>query len=146
MSEPSNDKRPEELQREIETIRHNIGGLVSELDHRRHELFNVGAQVRRHGAALAIGGLALVGVAAGVVLLARHRARARERLPGRAVRIGNAVARMVKHPERQAPPPPSVGLKILAAAGAAAASFLVRRLLQRLIDERRLPDADTAGA
>jgi hypothetical protein len=146
VSEPSNDKRPEELQREIETIRDNIGGLVSELDHRRHEMFDVGGQLRRHGAALAIGGLVLAGAIAGGLLLARRRARARQSVPGRAVRIGNALARIVKHPERQAPPPPSVGLKILAAAGTAAASFLVKRLLQRLIDERRLPDPDTAGA
>ena len=137
MSEPSKDKRPEELQQEIEDIRENIGGLVTELDHRRHEMFDVGLQVRRHGVTLAIAGVALIGLAAGGVLLARHRARARRRLPARAARVRQALARLVDHPERQAPPPPSIGLKILAAAGAAAASVLARRLAQRLIEERR---------
>ncbi len=139
MSEPSNDKRSEELQQEIETIRDNIGGLVSELDHRRHDFFDVGAQLRRHGVSLAVGGVVLVGLATGSLLRARHRARARQSLPGRAGRIGQALTRMVNHPEHQSPPPQSVGLKILAAAGAAAASFLVRRLLQRLVEERRSP-------
>ncbi len=139
MSEPSNDKKPEELQREIETIRDNIGGLVSEIDHRRHDLFDVGSQLRRHAMSLAIGGMALVGVTAGGVLLARHRARVRQSLPARSARVRDALVRLVNHPERQSPPPQSVGLKILAAAGAAAASVLVRRLLQRVLDERRSP-------
>jgi hypothetical protein len=145
VSEPSNDKRPEDLQKDIEKIRDNIGGLVTELDHRRHELFDIGSQLKRHAVPLAIGGAMLVGLTAGGLLLARHRARVRQSAPGRAVRIGNALARMVKHPERQSPPPPSVGLKILAAAGAAAASFLVRRLLQRLVVPP-YPAPDSAGA
>ena len=139
MSEPSDDKRPEELQREIETIRENIGGLVSEIDHRRHDLFNVGSKLRKHGMSLAIGGVALISVAAGGLLLARHRARVRQSLPARAARIKAALVRVVDHPERQAPPPQSIGLKILAAAGTAAASILVRRLLQRLLDDPRSP-------
>lgn len=76
------------------------------------------AESKGHSTSLVIGGLALVAVTAGGLLLARHRARV---------------------PERQSPPPQSVGLKILAAAGAAAASFLVRHLLQRVFDERQSP-------
>ena len=143
MSDPSNDKRPEDLQREIETIRDNIGGLVSEIDHRRHDLFNVKSQLTRHAMWLAIGGVALVAAAAGGVLLARHRARGRQSLPARTARIGDALVRLVNHPERQSPPPQSVGLKILAAAGAAAASILVRRLLQGVLDDPvRPPGSD----
>lgn len=139
MSEPSNDKRADELQHEIEEIRDNIGGLVSELDHRRHDFLDVGSQVRRHGLSLALGGLAVVGLAAGGVLLARRRLRTRRRLPVRVARIGQALVRLVGHPERQSPPPESVGLKILAAAGAAAASVLARRLMQRVVDDPRSP-------
>jgi hypothetical protein len=139
VSEPSNDKRSEDLQQEIEEIRDNIGGLVTELDHRRHAFFNVGAQVRRHGLSLAIAGVALVGLAAGGFWFARRRTRAQRTLPARLGRIGQALGRMVKHPERQAPPPPSAGRKILTAAGAAAASILVKRLMQRLVDERLSP-------
>jgi hypothetical protein len=139
VSEPSNDKRSDELQQEIAEIRDNIGGLVSELDHRRHDIFDVGSQVRRHGLSLALGGLALVGLAAGGVLLARRRVRARRSVPVRVARIGQALVRLVDHPERQSPPPQSIGLKILAAAGAAAASVLARRLMQGVVDDPRSP-------
>jgi len=139
VSDPSNDKRSEELQQEIETIRDNIGGLVTELDHRRHDLLDIGRQVRQHGLALAIGGVALLGMVAGGVLLARRRSRARRRLPARALRIAQALGRLVAHPERQSPPPPSASRKILAAAGAAAASVVARRLAQRIVDNQRFP-------
>jgi hypothetical protein len=136
VSEPSDDARSDQLQHDIEDIRENIGGLVTELDHRRHDAFNVKRQIRRHGPWLALGGLALVGLIAGGTLLARRRARARRRLPVRAARVAQALVRLVKDPERQAPPPPSVGLKILAAAGTAAASVLAKRLATYLVERR----------
>jgi len=55
------------------------------------------------------------------------------------MRIGQALARMVEHPERQAPPQPSIGRKILTAAGVAAASMLTKRLLQgMLVSDKRV--------
>jgi hypothetical protein len=141
VSEPSKEDRSEQLQHDIEDIRDNLGGLVTELDHRRHDAFNVRLQLSRHALPLALGGLALVGMVAGGVLLARRRARARDRLPARAARIGQALRRLVNHPERQAPPPPSIGLKILAAVGTTAATILTKRLAQRLLDQRRTRSA-----
>lgn len=139
MSESSNDKRSDELELEIEEIRDNIGDLVSELDHRRHDFFRLRSLVSQHGLSLALGALTLGGLAAGGVLLGRRRRRIRRSLPLRVVRIRQALGRLIDHPERQSPPPQSVGLKILAAAGAAAASVLARRLMQRLLDESHPP-------
>ena len=133
MSDPSDEARAERLQHEIESVRENLGGLVSELDHRRHEAFDVGLQLRQHAVPLIIAGTALLGVTAGGVTLAIRRSRARNSFPARALRLGQAFKRMAEHPERQAAPPPNLGLKILAAAGAAAASMLARRLMQRLL-------------
>jgi hypothetical protein len=133
VSDISDEARAERLQHEIESVRENLGGLVSELDHRRHEALNVGLQLRRHALPLAIAGAALLGLTAGGIALAIRRSRARNSLPARAVRLGQAFKRMVDHPEQQAPPPPNLGLKILAAAGAAAASVLARRLMQQLL-------------
>jgi hypothetical protein len=130
---------PADAAREIEEIRDNIGDLVSELDHRRHDVFKVRSLVSEHGLSLALGGLALGGLAAGGVLMARRRCRVRRSLPLRVVRIGQALGRLVDHPERQSRPPQSVGLKIVAAAGAAAASVLARRLMQRLFDDSHPP-------
>ena len=141
MSDSSNDKRSDELEVEIEEIRDNVVDLVSELDHRRRALLRIPSRVREHGLSLVLGGLALGGLAAGGVLLARHRRRLRRSVPLRVVRIGQALGRLVDHPERQSPPPPSVGLKILAAAGAAAASVLGRRLMQRLLADDPHPPA-----
>jgi hypothetical protein len=129
----SKPESPDQIAEEITSIRDNIGELVSELDHRRHEALNVGRQIRRHGPLLALGGLAVLGLAAGGILIARQRAKARRRLPARAMRIGQALARIVEHPEREAPPPPSIGRKILTAAGVAAASMLTKRLLQGIL-------------
>lgn len=142
MSDSSNDKVTNGLKQEIDQIRDDIGGLVTELDHRRHDLFDVERQVRRHGGLLAIVGVGLIGVTAGAVLLTRRRHRARRSLPSLAVRAGKALVRLVNDPERQSPPPPSIGRKIVTAAGAAAASVLVRRLLQHLIADR--PSSYTA--
>jgi hypothetical protein len=136
VSDTSDERRAEQLQHEIEDIRDNLGGLVSELDHRRHEALNLGIQLRRHALPLAIAGIAVIGLASGAIALAMRRSRARGRLPARAARLGQALQRMVRHPERQAPPPPSLGLKLLAAAGAAAASVVGRRVAQRLLAER----------
>jgi hypothetical protein len=138
MSDAADDSHADRLQHDIEIIREDLGGLVTELDHRRHEALDVGLQVRRHAFPLAIGALALLGAAAGGFVWAAYRSRARRRLPARAARLGAAVKRMIDHPERQAPAPPSIGLKVLAAAGAAAASVVGRRLAQRMIADGAL--------
>jgi hypothetical protein len=133
----SDDGHAEKLQREIEAVRENLGGLVSELDHRRHDALNVGLQVRRHAVPLAVAGLAVLGLAAGGTALMIRRERARRSLSSRAASLGQAMKRIVDHPERQAPPPPTIGSKVLAAVATAAASILARRLIQHLMSTDR---------
>ena len=63
-------ERASALEHEVETIRMHIGDLVDELDHRRHELFNLRGQVRRHPIGLTVVAALLAGVIAGGIVLA----------------------------------------------------------------------------
>lgn len=74
------ERAAEQLEEDIEKIRDNLGALVGELDHRRHEALNPRLQLRRHGRALAIGALAVLGVMAGGVALRQARQRRLRRL------------------------------------------------------------------
>ena len=64
MGEGTNGVRPspEELERDVERIRDSMAGIVSELDRRRHELFDWRLQLRRHklGIGLLAGGVVLL--------------------------------------------------------------------------------------
>jgi hypothetical protein len=123
----------ERLQRDIEAIRGELGGLVGELDHRRHELFDFRLQLRRHAVAFGVGALVAAGLVAGGVALGVMRRRRRQRLPARLRRLRTAVARMIDAPDKVAKPAPNTGRKIAAAGGSAAASVVAKRLAARLI-------------
>jgi len=67
---------PEVLEREVETIREGMTPILSELDHRRHDLVDWRLQLRRRGPAL----LKALGVLAGflaVMQLMKRQGRAR---------------------------------------------------------------------
>jgi hypothetical protein len=114
------------LESEIAALRETLAGLVSELDRRRHEALDLGLQLRRHRHALTLAGIALGSVVAGLVVW-RHRRREPIR---RLQQLGQALSRMSEHPERVAVQP-TVPQRIVAAAGAAAATALVRALIAR---------------
>lgn len=124
------------LQHEVEAIRGNLGGLISELDHRRHEMFDIRGQVRRHVLPVAIGGALVVGLIAGGIALAVVRKRRRDALPSRLRRLRRAVARMIDEPDRVAKGDPNMALKIVTAGGTATASVLGKRLASRLVKQR----------
>jgi hypothetical protein len=132
--QPAPDDKAKALQEDIEQIRENLGGMVSELDHRRHDLFDVRKQLSRHAIPLAVTGLALLGMAVGGVALAVHRRRQRETFGARLVRLRQAVARMIDKPERVARAP-SPERKIATATAAAVVSEVVKRLAQRAVKE-----------
>jgi len=121
-----------QLQADIVALREDLGGLVGELDRRRHELTNVGLQLRRHAGAAALTGVALVATAGGMVWLGIWRARRRATLASRAGRLREAVGRMVDRPERVAAEQTVPG-KIVTAAATAALATLVRKALEMLI-------------
>jgi hypothetical protein len=126
----SSDDHAKALQRDIEKIRGNLGGMVSELDRRRHDLFDVRKQVGRHAVPLALTGLALLGAAAGGIVLAVHRRRRRKAFGARLVRLRRALGRMIDEPERVARAS-GPGRKIASAGAAAVVSVMARRLAER---------------
>ncbi|HXI56456.1 MAG TPA: hypothetical protein VNO55_10375 [Polyangia bacterium] len=134
--EPTKKDNPEaeaqRLEERVDAIRDNLDGLVSELDHRRHEFMR---QLRRYAVPVAVGAAALgLAVVGGVVWR-----RVRRPSPTRIQRLSAALGRAVDHPERVAPKQtsPSVARKLVMAAGAAAASVVARHLAQRWVAERR---------
>lgn len=131
--------RPEDVGRvagEIDVLRHELGGLVAELDRRRHEALDLRLQVRRHPilvAAVASVAALLVGGAIAVVV---REARERRRPVARARDVRNALSRLVDHPRRVAAEP-SISNKIATAVGVALATALAKRLLDRSIPRAR---------
>jgi hypothetical protein len=70
-------ERPREIEREIESIREDLDGLVGELDRRRHEALDWRLQARRHRRQLWIAA-GVVGVAVlGLALLRSRRQQSR---------------------------------------------------------------------
>ena len=128
---PAPDDKAEALAEDIEKIRGRLGGMVSELDHRRHDLFDMRKQLARHAVPLVLTGLALLGLAAGGIALSARRRRQRETFGARLQRLRQALARMIDKPERVASAP-SPERKIATAAAAALASVVVKRWAERI--------------
>ena len=55
-------RTPEDLEREVETIRESMDPVLQELDARRHELVDWKLQLRRHGPTLMKAGAVVAGV------------------------------------------------------------------------------------
>ena len=129
-----------ELGASIDALRDDLGGLVAELDRRRHELLDVKLQARRHAVGIAAGSVSLAGAATAMVWLAMWRARKRRTLGARANRLGEAISRMVDRPERVAAEQTVLG-KILTTAATAAVATTINRLLgpalQGFVEEYR---------
>ena len=62
---------------EIAELREELGGLVAELDRRRHDWFDVRLQVRRHVVAVTVTAVSLFGAVAALVWLGIWRSRRR---------------------------------------------------------------------
>ena len=125
----------EALQREIEVIREGLDGMVGELDRRRHALFDVRSQLRRHTVPIIAVAAALLGIVAGGIALGVAHRRRRARLAARLTRFRQALRRMIDKPARVANTP-TVGQRILGAGGAAAASAIGKRMAGNLLRDR----------
>ena len=123
---------------EIATVRYELDELLSELDRRRHELFDVRLQLRRHALGATLTTLAFVATASAGVGFSVWRQRRRQRVTAQAGRLRHAIARMTEHPERVAAEPTIPG-KIIAAAASAAAAALVKKLLERGVERLLQP-------
>jgi hypothetical protein len=123
---------PAALEHEVEEIRENMTEIVGELDRRRHEVFDLGSQLRKNAAPLAAAGLGVVFIAAGATTLSVRRRRRRNRPFAKARRFGEALSRMIEHPELVARPRPSIGRKALEAVVSVVAGSLAKTLTERL--------------
>lgn len=133
------------LEKEISTLRREMGDLLGELDRRRREAFDVRLQLKRHPVAVS---LALVGAAAvlgGTVAVLVRSSRRKERASSKAQQLKLALERMVEHPERVARGE-SPGDKILAAVGSVVAMLLVRSALERALPRPERPPPPTVKA
>jgi hypothetical protein len=119
-----------ELETEITEIRSRLDHSLSELDRRRHELTDVRLQVRRHPLVAVGVGVTVVALLGGVAY-AVYAARQRNKPIPKARRFRHALSRMIDKPEKVAKSEPTVPEKILAAAGTAAATMLVKKMMER---------------
>ncbi len=119
-----------QLEGEIALLREELGGLVAELDRRRHELMDIKLQARRHALGATLTGAGLLASAAAFVWLGAWRARRRRTAMARLGRLREAVSRMVERPERVATER-GIPAKILTAAANAAAATAIKKILER---------------
>jgi hypothetical protein len=99
----------DDLEREIDQIRGNLGGLVGELDRRRRRAFDVRLQFREHRVPILVGGAVLLALVGGGIALGIVRRRRAQALPARARAfaarargVREAVRRAASHPDRVA--------------------------------------------
>ena len=133
--DPPAARDPRTIEREIRGHRGELGSLVGELNRRRQELTDVRLQLRRHTMGVATGILATGAVIVGSLVYARWRARRYNSLIARGGRLREAVGRMIDRPERVATEP-TVGQRLLASAGSAAAAVIIKAILERFAPSR----------
>jgi hypothetical protein len=129
------DAAPEQLEREVETLRGELGDLVGELDRRRREAFDVRLQLRRNASVIAVvAGAIVLLVGASLALRARRRAQ-RERPMARMRNLGHALAVISRDPEKltraleQTRDPSASLVSMLAKVAGTAGQRVVRRSL-----------------
>jgi hypothetical protein len=131
---------PFQLEREIDTLRSELGRLVDELDRRRHEAFDLRLQIGKHPVAAGMAAAAVAAAVGGTVAFLVWSRRRRQRPMERIRRARSALVRLLDDPDRIAREP-RVAEKMLAAAGTAAASTLVRRVVARAFGQMRIASA-----
>jgi hypothetical protein len=130
----------DDLGGDVAGVREELDTLLGELDRRRHEALDVPLQLRRHARAASVAALAIAALAAAGVWRAMARRRRRRYWPDRwqdqAEALRHALARITAHPERVAvEPSPSLTRKLIGAAATAAVASLVKKLLERGIEQ-----------
>jgi hypothetical protein len=126
-------KAARELETEITEVRSRLDRSLAELDRRRHELTDVRLQVRRHPLVAVVAGATVVALLGGVAY-AVWASRQRNKPISKARRLKHALSRMIDEPQKVAKSEPTVPEKILAAAGTAAATMLVKKMMERAFD------------
>lgn len=126
---------PEVIEGRIGLLRNELGDLVAELDRRRHEATDVRLQMKKHPVAVGVAAVTVAAALGGFIAFAVWSARRRERPIEKAKRARRAMQRLMDDPDHMARES-TVTEKILAAAGTAAATLLVKRALDRAMPAR----------
>ncbi len=113
---------------EIDSLRGELGGLVAELDRRRHEAFDLRLQLQRHPVAAAIAAAAAALVVGGAIALVVRGRRERRRPAVRARETRRALARLLEHPDRVAAER-GVANRVATAVLTLAATTLAKRII-----------------
>jgi hypothetical protein len=139
-STASQDGIRAELERQADLARARLLGTLDAIDKRRHELFDVRMQLRRHGAQIRFGAAAVLTaafLASGLRALSTQRRRdrmGRERL--------RAAGRLWRHPERLALRRRPLWETIAANVVIAIVAFAAAEATWQVVDgRRRLPRA-----
>ena len=135
--EPSVDAAGER----VEKSRVRLDTLVSELDQRRHVVSHAKRMLSEHPTLALVAGVAAVGAIGGAIALIVQHHQERELLTAHAGRLRSAMGRMIEHPERVAPAGSTIPGKLIAAAGSAVTTILVKRLFETLTKPATRPDA-----
>jgi hypothetical protein len=117
------------IEQEIVRIRENLGGLVSELDHRRQGL-NPMVAARRHPTGFAIAGALIIGAVGAAILIHNARERRRNSWRGRGRRLKGALTELMEG--RAATVSPKLSRRLLGAVATAAGAAVGRQLATRL--------------
>jgi hypothetical protein len=128
---------------EIDHLRSELGGIVAELDRRRHDAFDLGLQARRHPVAVAVVAAAAALLVGGLLAVATRRRRRSRRPTVRARKARRALWRLMDHPDRVAAEP-SIANKVATAVASLVATSLAKRLLERNVPRPR--EAPSASA
>lgn len=100
-AEHERERAAPEIEQEVDALRSDLGGLVDELDRRRHEITDVRLQLRRHSGAVALGlGVAALSVVVRIVASRRRRAHAK-RFSVRASNLARVLALLSQEDPRQ---------------------------------------------
>lgn len=144
-----------QLEEDIESIRDHLTDVAGELDRRRHRLFDLPGQARKHARPIAIGAAALAALGLGIWW---WRARSRRTVPGRLLSMlpdGVASGEWLADARRRLaeaihPTPPShpvrTGLLKVSTAGAAAAASVLGKRLAAQLARSQWPAADERTA
>jgi hypothetical protein len=117
------------IEKEIEDIRENLGGLVGELEHRGQQLNPLRA-ARIHPIIFALTSVAIAGLVSSGVYLYLLRRSQRVSWLGRFKRLRSSMHELIR---RDQPLPPSAGKRIVHAAVSASAAVIARHLATRLL-------------
>jgi hypothetical protein len=132
-AEPNEETSLEEVDLGLAQARDRLGGLLAELTRRRHDLTNVGLQLRRHKAAMLVTLAAVIALTSGGIAMGIRRARRQRGLGARARRLRTALSRMVAHPERVAGAEKSIGGSVVKVVLTSIAAVVAKRLAAQTV-------------